>query len=89
MFSRIGTEVTQRPLAKAFVQETHLHFAVDDPKAPKEPDEFDMTITSPGSRLDPVGRCASGRVALRTNSRLGCAGRGHRLGSATDLRGQE
>jgi hypothetical protein len=47
VFSRIGTEVTQRPLAKAFVQETHLHFAVDDPKAPKEPDEFDMTITSP------------------------------------------
>ena len=47
VFSRIGTEVTQRPLAKAFVQEAHLHFAVDDPKAPKEPDEFDMTITSP------------------------------------------
>lgn len=47
VFSRIGTEVTQRPVAKAFVQETRLHFAVDDPKAPKEPDEFDMTITSP------------------------------------------
>jgi hypothetical protein len=46
VFSRIGKEVTRRPLAKAFVQGSHLRFVVDDPKAPADPDEFDMTLAN-------------------------------------------
>src|SRR4029453_3267633 len=46
VFSHITSQTKRSTFEKMTVQGDHLHFVIPDPKAPAEPDEFDMSLVN-------------------------------------------
>jgi hypothetical protein len=46
-FDHVTNQTKRATFAKMAVQGDHLHFAIPDPNAPAEPDEFDMSLLNP------------------------------------------
>jgi hypothetical protein len=50
-FSHITPQTKRTPFGTMTVQGDHLHFVVPEPKAPAEPDEFDMSLVNSNEAL--------------------------------------